>query len=44
MEYKGKKKKFTLAEQKHTADELKAKKAKFEEDKNMCGVKIKESE
>ena len=29
MEYKGKKKKFALAEQKHIADELKAKKAKL---------------
>ena len=47
MEYIGKKRKFTLAEQKNIADELKAKKAKYEEEKNilklpnLCAVKIK---
>ena len=34
MEHKGKKRNLTLAEQKNIADELKAKKAKYEEDKN----------
>ena len=34
MQYRGKKRKFSLAEQKNIADELKAKKAKYEEDKN----------
>ena len=51
MEGKGKKRKFTLAEQKNIADELKAKNAKYEMRKtrlilkltNLCGVKINES-
>ena len=34
MEYKGKKRKFTVAEQKNIADGLKPIKAKYEEDKN----------
>ena len=38
MQYTGKKIKFSLAEQKNIADELKAKKAKYEEDKNNLKV------
>ena len=38
MQYTGKKRKFSLAEQKNIADELKAKKAKYEEDKNNLKV------
>ena len=38
MQYTGKKRKFSLAGQKIIADELKAKKAKYEEDKNNLKV------
>ena len=38
MQYTGKKRKFSLAEQKNITDELKAKKAKYEEDKNNLKV------
>ena len=38
IEYKGNKRKFTVAEQENVADEVKAKKTKYEEDKNNSKV------